>query len=109
MSIGSPGRSRTEQRRERRYSLPVLEIAVGGERFRAVNWSMSGALLYGICAVVGARVRGEMAVPGSREGLPFAATVVRTDLDTGNSAICFENCHTERIDFEEHRCAAALQ
>jgi hypothetical protein len=109
MSIGPPRRLRAEQRRERRYSLPVLEIAIGRERFRAINWSMRGALIYGICEVVGARVRGEMAVPGSREGVPFTATVVRADLDSGNSAICFEDCHTEHIDFEEHRCAAALQ
>ena len=98
----------SDRRRDRRYALPVLEIAIGDERFRAVNWSMHGALLYGICELVGARVRGEMGVPGSIEGVPFAATVVRADLDSGNCAICFEDCRTERIEFEE-RDPAPLQ
>jgi hypothetical protein len=99
----------TEQRRDRRHTLPVLEIVIGDERFHAVNWSMRGALLYGICDIVGTRVRGEMGVPGSSEALPFAATVVRADLDTGNSAICFEDFRTDRVEFHEHTCATHLQ
>jgi len=79
------------------------------ERYWAINWSMRGALLFGICEVVGARVRGEMGIPGSSEALPFAATVVRADLDTGNSAISFEDGRTEGIEFHEHACAAPLQ
>jgi hypothetical protein len=98
----------SEKRRERRYSLPALEVAIGDERFRAVNWSMRGALLYGICDLVGARVRGEMGVPGSSDAIPFAATVVRADLDSGNCAICFEDCRTERIEFHDS-AAAVLQ
>jgi hypothetical protein len=98
-----------ERRRDRRYALPALEIAIGDERFRAVNWSMRGALVYGICDLVGARVRGEMGVPGSCDAIPFAATVVRADLDTGNCAICFEDCRTERIEFHEGSTAAPLQ
>ena len=98
-----------EQRRDRRYVLPVLEVVIGDERFYVINWSMSGALLYGICEIAGVRVRGEMGVPGSSEAFPFAATVVRADLDTGNSAICFEDFRTDRIDFHEHACAAPLQ
>src|ERR1700724_879099 len=61
----------TEQRRDRRYALPMLEIVIGDERFRAINWSMRGALLYGTCEIVGMRVRGEMGVPGTMEALPF--------------------------------------
>jgi hypothetical protein len=99
----------TERRRERRYALPVLEVVIGDERFWAVNWSMRGALLYGLCDLVGARVRGEIGVPGSIEAMPFAATVVRADLDTGNSAICFEDGRTERIDFTACAAAAPLQ
>ena len=87
----------------------MLEILIGEERFRAINWSMRGALLYGTCEIVGMRVRGEMGVPGSMEALPFAATVVRADRDTGNSAICFEDCRTDRIEFPESDCAAPLQ
>ena len=101
-------RAGIEQRGDRRHTLPVL-IVIGDERFHAVNWSMRGALLYGICEIVGMRVRGEMGIPGSSEALPFAATVVRADLDTGNSAICFEDYRTEGIEFHEHACAAPLQ
>lgn len=102
-------RGDSDRRCDRRYGLPVLEIVIGDERFRAVNWSMKGALLYGLCDLVGARVRGEMGVPGSSEAMPFAATVVRADLDTGNSAICFEDIRTERIDFDTQAVAAAMQ
>ena len=98
-----------EQRLDRRHALPMLEVVIGDERFHAINWSMRGALLYGICDIVGMRVRGEMGVPGSSEALPFAATVIRADLNTGNSAICFEDCRTDRIEFPEHACAAPLQ
>jgi hypothetical protein len=98
-----------ERRRDRRYVLPALEIAIGDERFRAVNWSMRGALVYGICDLVGAQVRGEMGVPGSCDAIPFAATVVRADLDIGNCAICFEDCRTERIEFHEGSTAVPLQ
>ena len=99
----------TEQRRERRYILPLLEVVIGDERFCAINWSMRGALLYGICEFAGVRVRGEMGVPGSSEAIPFAATVIRTDLDTGNSAICFEDFRSDSIEFHEHVSAVALQ
>ena len=101
--------TRTEQRRDPRYALPVLDVVIGGERFCAINWSMRGALLYGVCEFAGMRVRGEMGVPGSSEAIPFAATVVRTDFDTGNSAICFEDFRTDRIEFHEHTGAGALQ
>jgi hypothetical protein len=100
---------RIELRRDRRYPSPALEVVIGDERFRAINWSMRGALLYGICEAVGIRVRGEIGVPGTSEGLPFAATVVRADLHSGNSAICFEDGRTERIEFHAHAGAAALQ
>jgi len=103
------GARRPERRRVRRYAVPALEIVIHGERFRAIDWSMSGALIYGICDVVGMRVRGEMGVAGSIEALPFAATVVRADLDTGTSAVCFEDGRTERIEFPDEASPAPLQ
>ena len=109
MHISRTTKARPEQRHERRYALPLLEVVIGDERFCAINWSMRGALLYGICEVVGMRVRGEMGVPGSSEALPFAATVVRADLNSGNSALCFEDCRTERIEFPEYSYADPLQ
>jgi hypothetical protein len=109
MTAAKKSNARTELRRDLRYVWPALDIVIGDERFRAINWSMRGALLYGICEAVGARVRGEMGMPGTSEGLPFAATVVRADLHSGNSAICFEDCRTERIEFHAHAGAAAVQ
>jgi hypothetical protein len=109
MTLTAKSGVRTEQRRDRRFAGPPLEVVIGDEHFRAVNWSLRGALLYGICEAVGTRIRGDMGVPGTSEGLPFAATVVRSDLNTGNSAICFEDCRTDMIEFHDHACAAALQ
>src|SRR5689334_10919388 len=84
MHIPRKGHSTTEARRDRRYATSAVEVIIGDEHFRAINWSMRGALLYGICDVVGVRIRGEMGVPGTSERIPFAATVVRSDLSTGN-------------------------
>ena len=98
-----------EQRCERRFTFPALELVIGDEHFRPLNWSMRGALLHGVCDAIGVRVRGEMGVPGSSETIAFAATVIRSDPDTGNSAICFEDCRTERIEFTTQARAAALQ
>ena len=95
----------SESRRDRRHALPVLEVAIGDERFSSINWSMQGALLDGICELIGTRVRGVMGVPGSREAIPFAATVIRADTETGSCAICFENCRTEQIEFWPHHLA----
>ncbi len=88
-----------EMRRDRRHPLPVLEVAIGMERFHSINWSMNGALLDGICEIVGARVRGVMGIAGSRDAVPFAATVVRTNLHSGSCALCFEDVRTEAVDF----------
>lgn len=107
--LAAPRNFPAERRRDKRYAWPALEIVIGDERFRAVNWSMRGALLDGLCELIGVRVRGEIGVPGSSEAMPFAATVTRADLDTGNSAICFEDPRTERIEFAEPARAAPLQ
>ena len=94
---------------DRRYPLPILEIGIGDARFRAVNWSMGGVLLDGLCDVTGARVRGAMRMPGSREAMPFTATVVRNDVAAGTSALCFEDARTERIEFSPQSGAGRLQ
>ena len=98
-----------EMRSDRRFGLPALEIVIGDERYRAINWSLKGALLYGFCDIVGARVRGEMAMPGSSEAVPFAGTVIRADLDANSSAICFEDPRTEAIEFHAAQVATQLQ
>ncbi len=76
-----PWIDRTELRRDRRYFIPVLEATIGGGQYRALNWSMGGLLIDGICQDIGTRVRAAaFGVTGSREPMPFAvATVVRID------------------------------
>src|SRR5262245_402012 len=91
--------ARRDLRRDRRHELPVLEVTIGNERFSSINWSMQGALLDGMCELIGTRVRGVMGVAGSSEAMPFAATVIRAEADTGFCAICFETCRTEQIEF----------
>ena len=98
-----------ESRREQRHALPVLEVVIGRERYRSINWSMQGALLDGMCEFIGTRVRGVMGIAGSCEAIPFAATVIRTDPETGCCAICFESCRTEQIEFWPHHQAGKLQ
>jgi hypothetical protein len=87
----------------------MLEVVIGGERYNAINWSMRGALLYGIPEIPGMRIRGEIGVAGSSEGLPFAATVVRADANTGNAAICFEDARSDRVEFPEAFVPPRLQ
>jgi len=88
-----------EMRGDRRHCLPVLDVIIAGECFSTLNWSMRGALLDGVCALVGARVRGAMGLGDSAEAIPFTATVVRTDFANGTCAICFEDFRTEAISF----------
>ena len=97
-----------ESRREQRHALPVLEVVIGRERYRSINWSMQGALLDGICELVGTRLRGVMGIAGSRDAIPFTATVIRIDAATGNCAICFEDCRTEQLEFTQHYLADQL-
>jgi hypothetical protein len=99
----------SDLRRDRRHALPVLEVAIGDERFSSINWSMQGALLDGICDLIGTRVRGVMGVAGSREAIPFSATVIRADAETGVCAICFEHCRTEQVEFWPHHLADRIQ
>src|SRR5260370_843115 len=65
-----------EQRSESRYALPVLDVVIGGERFHAINWSMRGALLYGICEIVGMRRQQEVVDPRPLVAVPAARMIV---------------------------------
>lgn len=98
----------SEKRRERRFRVPVLEVAIGRERFYTINWSMGGALLDGLCDLIGSRIRGVMRVTGSREPVPFAATVIRADPATGNCALCFDDLRTEGLEFDREPMRQAL-
>ncbi|HVC53771.1 MAG TPA: PilZ domain-containing protein [Stellaceae bacterium] len=91
----------TELRREPRYFGPQIEVRIGNGEYRAINWSMGGLLLDGICHDIGTRVRGTFGVAGSRDGMPFAATVVRIEPEFGNCAICFDDPRIAQIEHAE--------
>ncbi|MGH7094939.1 MAG: PilZ domain-containing protein [Stellaceae bacterium] len=90
-----------ELRRDRRYFAPQIEVRIGNGEYRAINWSMGGLLLDSICHDIGTRVRGTFGVAGSRDGMPFAATVVRIEPARGNCAICFDDPSIAQIEHAE--------
>jgi hypothetical protein len=91
MQSPQPWIDRRELRRDRRYLLPTVDVRIGEGRYHALNWSMGGLLLDGVCHDIGSRVRGSFGVIGSCEPMPFAATVVRIDPRDGSCAICFDD------------------
>ena len=101
---------RQDMRRERRYQVPIFEVTVGDRTFHTVNWSMGGLLLDGPCRgiALGTRVFCSLAMPGSPQVLHFAAEIVRTDPDTGASALRFEDIGTEEVEFLDRAVAHRL-
>ena len=97
-----PWIDRRELRRDRRYLLPALDVTIDGFKYRAINWSMGGLLIDGVCHDIGSRVRGSFGLIGSSEPMPFAATVVRIDPRYGSCAICFDDPHLEYLELEEN-------
>lgn len=91
MQSPRPWIDRTESRRDARYLLPALDVMIDGGKYRAINWSMGGLLIDGVCHDIGSRVRGAFGLIGSCELMPFVATVVRIDPRDGSCAICFDD------------------
>ncbi len=88
--------------------MPIMDVAIGDWVFHSINWSMGGLLLDGICQDIGMRVRGTVGLSGSRDTMPFAATVIRVDPDLGSCAICFEDPRAEAIEHDENIFADRL-
>ncbi|HZT88809.1 MAG TPA: PilZ domain-containing protein [Stellaceae bacterium] len=101
---------RQDMRRERRYLSPTFEVIVGNERFHTVNWSMGGVLLDGPCrgAALGTHVDCVLALPGSAQVLRLTAEIVRTDPDTGASALRFDDIGIDEVDFLDRAVAHRL-
>lgn len=102
MQTSRPWIDRTELRHDRRYLLPALDVTIGEGKYHAINWSMGGLLLDGVCHDIGSRVRGSFGVIGSSEPMPFAATVVRIDPRDGSCAICFDHPSLEHIEPDDN-------
>jgi PilZ domain len=101
---------RRDMRRERRYLVPTFEVTIGDRQFHTVNWSMGGLLLDGPCSgmALGKRVDCSLALPGSPQVLYFTAEIVRSDPDTGASALRFEDIGAEEVDFLDRAVAHRL-
>jgi hypothetical protein len=101
---------RQDTRRERRYQAPIFDVMVGSRRFRSVNWSMSGILLDGPYpdTMIGGHVAGSLKTPSSPQALRFAAELVRTDPETGVSALRFEDIGSDGVDFLDRAIARRL-
>jgi hypothetical protein len=108
MQMPRPWIDRTELRNDRRYLSPALDVTIGADKYRALNWSMGGLLIDGVCHDIGSRVRGSFGVIGSSEPMPFAATVVRIDPHFGSCAICFDDPNLQHVEADENRFAEWL-
>jgi hypothetical protein len=108
MQLSRPWIDRRELRRDRRYLLPALDVTIGEFKFNAINWSMGGLLIDGVCHDIGSRVRGSFGLFGSSEPMPFAATVVRIEPETGSCAICFDDPSLQHFEAEENPFGAVL-
>jgi hypothetical protein len=102
MRLPRPWIDQRELRRDRRYLLPSLDVTIGLGKYRAINWSMGGLLIDGVCHDIGSRVRGSFGLAGSSEPMPFAATVLRIDPQYGHSAICFDDPSLQHLDPDEN-------
>jgi len=102
MQSPRPWIDRAELRQDRRYLLPSLDVTIGEGKYHAINWSMGGLLIDGVCHDIGSRVCGSFVVIGSREPMPFAATVVRIDPRDGSCAICFDNPNLPHVEPDEN-------
>jgi hypothetical protein len=102
MPLPRPWIDRRELRRDHRYLLPALDVMIGEGRYRAINWSMGGLLIDGVCHDIGSRVRGTFGIAGSSEPMPFAATVMRIDPEFGSCAICFDDPSLQHFEPDEN-------
>lgn len=108
MQLARPWIDRRELRRDRRYLLPALNVTIGDLKYHAVNWSMGGLLIDGVCHDIGSRVRGSFGLSGSSEPMPFAATVVRIEPEHGHCAICFDDPSLQHFEPDENEFGEML-
>jgi hypothetical protein len=73
---------RDESRRDRRYPLPPVKVALDCGTFETANWSLGGFLLAaGPVLAVGSMVTGNLKLFDDRAPFDFTAEVVRRDED----------------------------
>jgi PilZ domain len=90
MRIARTNFDRQESRRDRRYALPTLTIAIGDQDYPSDNWSLGGFQLSAPLALtVGDVVTGTLRLEGG-EPLAFTALVVRQDEPAGSFGFRFQ-------------------
>ncbi|HWD57206.1 MAG TPA: PilZ domain-containing protein [Stellaceae bacterium] len=101
---------RAEMRCQRRYMTPVFEIIVECELFRSLDVSMGGAHLDGVCEgmPVGTPVEGWIALPGMARAFSFSGEILRTDGNTGNTVVRFDDIEPETAQFFDNAVAWRL-
>ncbi len=101
---------RAELRRQRRYMTPVFEIIVECELFRSLDVSVGGAHLDGVCEgiPIGSSVEGWIALPGLARAFAFSGEILRTDANTGNTVLRFDEVEPETQEFLDGAVARRL-
>lgn len=94
-----------EHRRDKRMSLPVFAVRIGGQICDTLNWSLGGLLIENYDGVVVADKPLEIEIKIKDEHAEFemkiAAKVVRHDLKTRRLAVKFEALSPTIYDFFE--------
>jgi hypothetical protein len=108
MRIARTNFDRQESRRDRRYALPTLTIAIAGEDYPSDNWSLGGFQLTAPLALaVGDVVSGTLRLEGS-EALAFTASVVRRDDPAGAFGFRFQELSPPAVTMLDRALARRL-
>ncbi len=91
MRIARTNFDRQESRRDRRYALPPLTIAIGDQDYQTDNWSLGGfQLTAALPLAVGDVVVGTLRLEGG-DPFAFTASVVRKEEPAGSLGFRFQD------------------
>jgi PilZ domain len=100
---------RIEERRNRRFAVPVLLVGIDGREFKTTNWSIGGFLIEDCdlpCAA-GDTVTGTFRA-GDKPPASFAARVIRRDAASGALATEFTDLSPEAFTLLDRAVARRL-
>lgn len=108
MRIGRTNFDRQESRRDRRYALPPLTIAMGDQDYVTDNWSLGGfQLSAALPLAVGDVVAGTLRVADG-DALAFTASVVRKDEPAGALGFRFQELSSLAVTMLDRALARRL-
>jgi hypothetical protein len=101
---------RAELRCQRRYMTPIFEIIVECELFHSIDVSVGGVHLDGVCEglPIGTPVEGWIALSGLARAYAFSGEILRTDANTGNTVVRFDEVEPETGEFIDQAVAWRL-